>query len=292
MYVSASDSPATLLPHVTITTDGAARGNPGPGGWAALLQFEKGDRVIEKMMTGREHSVTTNNAMEIQAVIGGLEALNRPCKVTLRIDSTYVIKGLERLLAGQPFQVGVKNDERWTRLAQVIRTHTITCEWIKGHAGDPRNEQVDAAATLAAEQAYEAAELSNKAQRLDNSADWILAICSPGSNRPVQWTLRMDMEFRQGSVPVAGITEPTAMWQGLIDGLKSAQQLAAGQLVDITVQTNFEMIVKQGRGEWKVKNATHQPFAAQLAILRTKLGVIGFEFVKTEYVRQLVEENA
>ncbi len=97
--------------------------HPGPGGWAAFLQLQRGNDTIEKMVTGEEHAVTTNNAMEIQAVVGGLRALNRPCQVTLRIDSTYVIKGIERILAGQPLQRGIKNDDRWTQLADQLRGH-------------------------------------------------------------------------------------------------------------------------------------------------------------------------
>ncbi len=186
-----NDNPAShALPHVIITTDGAARGNPGPGGWAALLQIEKEDRVIEKLVVGQEEATTTNNAMEIQAVIGGLEALNRPCDVTLRIDSTYVISGIKRILAGRPFQVGAKNDQRWSHLADAMRGHTITYEWVKGHAGDDRNERVDAAATQAADQAYNNAEQTHSSpQSGDASTNWLLTICSPGSNRPVQWTL-------------------------------------------------------------------------------------------------------
>ncbi len=289
IIMSDSDLQLSYRPHVTITRDGAARGNPGPGGWAALLEFQRGDEVIEKLVTGKEHNVTTNNAMEIQAVIGGLSALNRPCNVTLRIDSTYVLKGIERILAGQPLQVGIKNDEQWTQLADLLRCHVITGEWVRGHSGDLRNERVDAAATQAAERAYETVERVHRSQRPKADTDWILAICSPGSSRPVRWTLRTGTKFRTGEVHVLDSTEPTAVWQGLIDGLMTAQELADGQRVAISVQTNYELIVKQGRGEWKVKNPAQQPLAARLAILRTKLAEVRFEFIRTENVRRLVE---
>jgi len=284
-----SDCEPTSQPHVTITTDGAARGNPGPGGWAALLQLQRGNETIEKMVTGEERAVTTNNAMEIQAVVGGLRALNRPCQVMLRVDSTYVIKGIERILAGQPFQTGIKNDDRWTQLADLLRGHTVTCEWVRGHNGDARNERVDAAATQAAEHAYKIVEHSRKVERPDATTDWILVICSPGSSRPVRWMLRAATECRTGDVHVLGITEPTAVWQGLVDGLTAAHELAQGERVAINVQSNYDLIIKQGRGEWKVKNPVQQPLAARMAILRTKLGDVRFEFVKTEDIRRLVE---
>src|SRR3712207_1952897 len=86
----------TNLPSVIITTDGAARGNPGPGGWAALLQREGKERLL----SGEQPANTTNNAMELQAALSALEALKRPCNVVLRADSTYVIEGLKRMLAG------------------------------------------------------------------------------------------------------------------------------------------------------------------------------------------------
>jgi ribonuclease HI len=289
LHMSYENPESDSLPHVTITTDGAARGNPGPGGWAALLQMEKDDKIMEKLVTGQEESITTNNAMEIQAVIGGLETLKRPCEVTLRIDSIYVINGIKRIQAGQAFQVGAKNDDRWTQLAEVMRGHAITCEWVKGHAGDTRNERVDTAATQAAEQAYEKSERSQQPPGNDNFTGWTLAICSSGNNRPVQWSLLAEEAIREGEVHVLGMTEATAVWQGLIDGLRSAQELGADQQVNITIQSNYELIVKQGRGEWKVKNPAQQPLAARLAILRTKLGDLRFEYMKTEDIRRRIE---
>src|SRR5690242_6826227 len=101
----------TSLPQVTITSDGAVRGNPGPGGWAALLQRDG----REKLISGEHPANTTNNAMELLAAISALEALNRPCRVTLRADSTYVIEGLRRMLAGSGLPQ--KNRVLWERLA-------------------------------------------------------------------------------------------------------------------------------------------------------------------------------
>ncbi len=98
--------------NVTITTDGAARGNPGPGGWAALLELQRGEQTVEKLVVGEEHSTTTNNAMALQAVVGGLTALKKPCSVQLRIDSTYVLGGIERLLAGHSLNPAMKNYDR------------------------------------------------------------------------------------------------------------------------------------------------------------------------------------
>lgn len=136
---------------VTIYTDGACKGNPGPGGWGALLRAADG---TEKEMCGGE-SETTNNRMEMTAVIQALAALKRPCAVTLHLDSQYVLKGITEWLPGwkaknwrtaakQP----VKNVDLWQQLDTLAshRGHTIDWRWVKGHAGDPGNERADALA--------------------------------------------------------------------------------------------------------------------------------------------------
>ena len=140
---------------VTIYTDGACKGNPGPGGWGVLLL--SGDS--EKEMFGGELA-TTNNRMELTAVIEALTALKRPCEVTLFLDSEYVRKGITewihgwkargwRTAAKQP----VKNVELWQKLDAVVSQsgHQITWKWVKGHAGDPGNERADALANRGVE---------------------------------------------------------------------------------------------------------------------------------------------
>jgi ribonuclease HI len=139
---------------VELFTDGACLGNPGPGGWAALLRW--GD--VEKMLAGGEAD-TTNNRMELMAAIAGLEALKRPCSVHLTTDSRYVQQGIEQWLAKwrangwrtadkQP----VKNQELWQRLAVACARHHIRWAWVKGHSGHLENERVDQAAREQAEQ--------------------------------------------------------------------------------------------------------------------------------------------
>jgi len=136
---------------VTIYTDGACKGNPGPGGWGALLCASDGSR---KELCGGELD-TTNNRMEMMAVIQALTALKRPCAVTLHLDSQYVLKGITEWLPGwkakgwktaskQP----VKNVDLWQRLDALVATggHRIDWRWVKGHAGDPGNERADALA--------------------------------------------------------------------------------------------------------------------------------------------------
>jgi ribonuclease HI len=138
---------------VVIYTDGACKGNPGPGGWGALLRSVDGS---EKELFGGE-LVTTNNRMEMLAVIQALVALKRPCKVVMHIDSQYVLKGITEWLAGwkakgwktaakQP----VKNVDLWQQLDQLVSTsgHTIDWRWVKGHAGNPGNERADALANM------------------------------------------------------------------------------------------------------------------------------------------------
>lgn len=138
---------------VELFTDGACLGNPGPGGWAALLRW--GD--IEKMLAGGE-AIATNNRMELMAAIAGLEALRRPCEVRLTTDSRYVQQGVEQWLAKwrangwrtadrQP----VKNRELWERLAEACARHRIRWAWVRGHSGHPENERVDRAAREQAE---------------------------------------------------------------------------------------------------------------------------------------------
>lgn len=279
-------------PQVTITTDGAARSNPGPGGWAALLEVQRGEHTIEKLIAGEEPSITTNNAMELQGVIGGLSALKKPCQVTLRMDSTYVMQGIERILAGAILSPKMKNYDRWVQLEAALHPHRVTCEWVRGHNGDPRNERVDEAANRAAERAYELAEAQRKTQQVGSHDQvWTLVICSPGTSRPVQWVLRTPITRRTGEIHVTGITEPTAVWEGLIQGLMAAQALAAAQPIVVDVITNYDLIVKQGRGEWKVKNPAQQPLAAQLSMLRQAFSEVRFEFIKTEGIRRFFKDT-
>jgi ribonuclease HI len=136
---------------VSIFTDGACRGNPGPGGWGVILRA--GDH--EKELYGAEPQ-TTNNRMELTAAISGLEALKRPCDVTLTTDSQYVRQGITEWLAAwkrrgwktadkQP----VKNQDLWERLEQAAHRHKVHWHWIKGHSGHPENERADMLANRA-----------------------------------------------------------------------------------------------------------------------------------------------
>lgn len=133
---------------VTIYTDGACSGNPGPGGWGALLLYGEN----EKELTGGEFE-TTNNRMELTAAIKALSALKRPCKVHLHTDSTYVKDGITKWINGWK-QKGwktaakkpVKNEDLWRALDEATNKHDIEWKWVKGHAGDPGNERADALA--------------------------------------------------------------------------------------------------------------------------------------------------
>ena len=136
------------VPVVEMWTDGACKGNPGVGGWGAWMRF--GDQ--EKELWGGE-AATTNNRMELSAVIEGLRALKRPCRVTLHVDSTYVMNGLTKWLPGwkrNGWLTGekkpVKNKELWQALDTEVQRHHVTWVWVKGHAGDPGNERADALA--------------------------------------------------------------------------------------------------------------------------------------------------
>ena len=133
---------------VEIFTDGACRGNPGPGGWAALLR--KGD--TEKMISGAQES-STNNQMELMAAIQGLEQLKKPVRVTLTTDSQYVRQGISQWIAGwkrngwmTSQKKPVKNKELWQRLDAAVAEHQVEWLWVKGHSGHRENEMVDQAA--------------------------------------------------------------------------------------------------------------------------------------------------
>lgn len=140
------------MKQVEIFTDGACLGNPGPGGWGALLRCAGREREL----AGNE-AHTTNNRMELLAAIMALEALTAPCTVVLHTDSQYVQRGVSEWLkdwirrgwktaAGQP----VKNQDLWQRLAAAAAPHQVRWEWVRGHAGHPENERVDVLARDAA----------------------------------------------------------------------------------------------------------------------------------------------
>lgn len=141
----------TALPEVTIHTDGACRGNPGPGGWGALLHAGP----HEKTLNGFE-ATSTNNRMELMAAIMALRELKRPCHVALYTDSEYLRKGITEWIHGwkkrgwktaakQP----VKNAELWRELLAESERHQVSWHWVKGHSGHPGNERADALANAA-----------------------------------------------------------------------------------------------------------------------------------------------
>lgn len=136
---------------VTIYTDGACSGNPGPGGWAAILVH----RGREKELSGGE-ALTTNNRMELTAAIMALEALKKPCRVELYTDSQYVRQGITQWLASWQARgwrtadrKPVKNEDLWRRLDAARSGHEVAWHWVRGHADDPLNERADALAVAA-----------------------------------------------------------------------------------------------------------------------------------------------
>ena len=143
---------------VMIYTDGACKGNPGPGGWGALLQMGGKPSQTNRELFGGELA-TTNNRMEMMAVIQGLQALKRPCKVALYLDSQYVNKGINEWIIGWKARgwktadkKPVKNVDLWLLLEAARAPHTVSWHWVKGHAGHPGNERADQLANKGVEQ--------------------------------------------------------------------------------------------------------------------------------------------
>ena len=141
------------LPDVEIFTDGACKGNPGPGGWGAIMRSNGKEREI----SGGE-ALTTNNRMELMAAIEALKALKRPCHVQLWTDSNYVRDGITKWIHGwrrngwrTADKKPVKNAELWQALLEATEPHRIDWHWVKGHAGHPENERADALACAEAE---------------------------------------------------------------------------------------------------------------------------------------------
>lgn len=139
---------ASMMMTIEIYTDGACKGNPGPGGWGALLRFDGREKTIHG---GEAH--TTNNRMELMAAIKALQALNKPCKVELYTDSQYLRQGMTEWLAGwkkkgwrNSKKEPVKNADLWLLLDELASQHQISWHWVKAHNGHPDNERVDALA--------------------------------------------------------------------------------------------------------------------------------------------------
>ncbi|KLI64251.1 ribonuclease HI [Aurantiacibacter marinus] len=141
------------MKHVEIFTDGACKGNPGPGGWGALLRMGR----HEKELHGAEPD-TTNNRMEMTAAIRALKALIEPCEVTLHTDSRYLIDGMTKWIDGwqrkgwiNASKKPVRNEDLWHELIEAAAPHVIQWEWVKGHSGHDENDRVDRLASDAAD---------------------------------------------------------------------------------------------------------------------------------------------
>ena len=142
-----------MIKTIEIFTDGACKGNPGPGGWGAILRYG----TTEKEIYGANKN-TTNNIMELTAVIESLKNLKKPCELTITTDSKYVKNGITEWIHNwkkngwrTAAKKEVKNKELWIELDSLIQIHSITWDWVKGHSGHPENERADLLANVAIE---------------------------------------------------------------------------------------------------------------------------------------------
>ena len=139
---------------VEIFTDGACKGNPGPGGWGAILRYKNKEKEIKGFS-----EKTTNNIMELKAVIEALKNLKKPCEITITTDSKYVKNGITDWIHNwkkngwkTAAKKEVKNKELWIELDSLIKIHSISWDWVKGHSGHPENERADLLANIAIEE--------------------------------------------------------------------------------------------------------------------------------------------
>ncbi len=138
------------MAEIFVYTDGACSGNPGPGGWGAVLVAREGERVVKERLLSGGEALTTNNRMELMAAIAALEALARPTELTVVTDSNYLRDGVTKWIHGwkrngwrTADKKPVKNEDLWRRLDAAAGRHGLTWDWVKGHAGHPENERAD-----------------------------------------------------------------------------------------------------------------------------------------------------
>lgn len=154
-----SDASLKALPFVRIYTDGSSRGNPGPGGWGCVLEFDMSNGEIKTKELSAGFERTTNNRMEIRAALEGLRALTMPCKVDLYSDSSYLVNAFKQDWIVSWKKNGwktsskkpVKNKDLWLELDELLQIHQVSWHWVQGHAGHPQNERCDQLATSAAD---------------------------------------------------------------------------------------------------------------------------------------------
>ena len=145
--------------HVDIFTDGSSRGNPGPGGYGCILRYLDPTGLLHEKELSAGYRLTTNNRMELMGVIAGLEALRKPCHVSVISDSQYVVKAFNEEWVSAWIKRGwktsskepVKNVDLWQRLLQAMKPHKVDFRWVRGHVGHEENERCDALATAAAD---------------------------------------------------------------------------------------------------------------------------------------------
>jgi ribonuclease HI len=245
--MATDDSQAKEKPTVTIYTDGGCDPNPGAGGWAALLLFEKDGKIYSRELSGSEPE-TTNNRMELTAAIHALRALKQPCVVELHTDSQYLKRGINEWMANWErtnFKNGkIQNADLWQTLKAEMARHEINWHWVKGHAGDPHNERVDQLATAAIR--AQSADEGAQDQPDDAGTRAYLGISCKGSPGVGGWAVVLNHDGKQ-MILTGGHPSTNANRLDLLAAIAALEAIPEGESIQIFTWNTY---LRDGITRW------------------------------------------
>lgn len=239
------------LPRVTIYTDGGASPNPGPGGWGAVLLFEKAGSQHSRELSGSAPD-TTNNRMELTAALEALRALKQPCRVEFYTDSQYLKKGINEWLPGwkqNHFKGGkIQNVDLWTALDAEVSRHEINWHWVKGHAGDHYNERVDQLATAgrAASEQHRAADSADSTESAAITTRAYLSISCLGSPGVGGWAVLLDQNGAE-SILSGGHPRTSPNRLDLLAAIAALEAVPPGTAIQVFTPNSY---LRDGITQW------------------------------------------